>query len=251
MAFRRSGVRPSLAPPRFLTNLGIPAEDIVKMAAHRAAILVFGKRAKSPTNLGVFEVAPSCEHTSAHTSRGAESRSVRIRRAPEIGPDLLQSSLSPHFHRSVTYSPLSHALSNGCERRLLQSDISLQRESILEHTPDGAAIRLAKRDAMNRSRERKRCLMHGLPIPEWAAIRQPKNGNTPPNVRETSRRLYERKRCKRLGLPIPEWAALRRKNRSPKNENEAVSRSLPKPEGAASEPITNQENNDTKEPSNE
>ena len=158
-----------------------------------------------------------------------------------------------------------------------------------EHTPDGAAIRLAKREAMKRSRERKHCLMHGLPIPEWAAIRQPKNGNTPPNVRETSRRsyerkrckrlglpipewaairrpingntpqnaretarrLYERKRCKRLGLPIPEWAALRRKNKSPKNKDEAVSRSLPEPPGPASEPITNQENNDTKEPSNE
>ena len=47
MAFRRSGVRPSLAPPRFLTNLGIPAEDIRKQAGHRPAFLVFGKRAKS------------------------------------------------------------------------------------------------------------------------------------------------------------------------------------------------------------
>ena len=131
MAFRRSGVRPSLAPPRFQTNLGIPAEDSRKQAGRCPAFLVFGKRAKSPTNRGVFEVAPSREHTSTHTSPVAESRSVRIRRAPEIGPDLLQSSLSPHFHRSVTYSPLSRAFSNGCERRPLQSDISLQRESIL------------------------------------------------------------------------------------------------------------------------
>ena len=131
MAFRRSGVRTSLAPPRFRTNLGSPAEGNRKMAGLAPAILVFGKRAKSPTNLGGFEVAPSREHMTKHTPTVAESRSVRIRRAPEIGPDLLQSSLSIYFHRSVTYSPLSRAFSNGCERRPLQSDISLQRESIL------------------------------------------------------------------------------------------------------------------------
>ena len=50
------------APPRFQTNLGIPAEDSRKQAGRRPAFLVFGKRAKSPTNRPRFEVVPSREH---------------------------------------------------------------------------------------------------------------------------------------------------------------------------------------------
>ena len=46
MAFRRSGVRPSLAPPRFLTNLGDPAEDIRKQAGRCPAL--FAKRPWRP-----------------------------------------------------------------------------------------------------------------------------------------------------------------------------------------------------------
>ena len=83
------------APPRFLTNVGVPAEDNRKMAGFTPAILISGKRSKSPTNLGVFEVVLSRKHTSTHTSRVAESRTVRIRREPETDLDLLQSSLHP------------------------------------------------------------------------------------------------------------------------------------------------------------
>lgn len=47
------------APPRFLTNLGNPAEDAQKMAGVAPAILVFGTRAKSPTNRGGFKLPVS------------------------------------------------------------------------------------------------------------------------------------------------------------------------------------------------
>ena len=83
------------APPRFLTNFGVPAEDNRKMAGFTPAILISGKRAKSPTNLGVFEVAPSREHTSTHKSPAVVLWSERIRREPKNGLDLLQSSLHP------------------------------------------------------------------------------------------------------------------------------------------------------------
>lgn len=82
------------APPRFLTNLGFPAEDIRKQAGHRPAFLVFGKREKSPTNRPHFEVVPPREHTTKHTPSRLSRRSRRIRREPENGPKLLQFSLS-------------------------------------------------------------------------------------------------------------------------------------------------------------
>ncbi len=56
------------APPWFPTNLGVPAEDNRKMAGLAPAIHVFGKRAESPINLGVFEVVPSRGHRTEHRS---------------------------------------------------------------------------------------------------------------------------------------------------------------------------------------
>ena len=46
MAFRRSGVRPSLAPPRFLFEILTPAEDAQKTTGRPPALFVSGDCAK-------------------------------------------------------------------------------------------------------------------------------------------------------------------------------------------------------------
>lgn len=81
------------------------------------------------------------------------------------------------------------------------------------------------RESMRRFRCRKRCESEGLPIPEWAAIRDQKKKRLPDTPRrvyfrnyyhnnktrcyEYTRRYRVRARCEMDGLPVPEWAALR------------------------------------------
>lgn len=92
---RENGTRAGV-PPWFPTNLGVPAEDNRKMAGLAPAVLVFGKRAESPINLGVFEVVPSRGHRTEH--RSDRCRFV-VRENPERARKRPRSieNLSPAF----------------------------------------------------------------------------------------------------------------------------------------------------------
>lgn len=69
MAFRRSGVRPSLAPPRFPKWNLDHAEDAQKAAGHRPALFVSGGCANSPRNRHGSSVVSLSASTPRHIVR--------------------------------------------------------------------------------------------------------------------------------------------------------------------------------------
>ena len=132
-------------------------------------------------------------------------------------------------------------------RRCIKLGLPIPEWAALRQIRHGTLTQVQK-DAKRRHNERTRCEKLGIPIPEWA-MRKNKKGTTSLAQLECLRRLRERRRCVKLGLPIPEWAALRwrRVERMPTNAQNTNSSAFPLVEPGQNQSATNPTNNPMKD----